>query len=78
MYDALKQYFQKKNKVHGYTKGRGFVHACQGKLYHQVKKEGNVRYITLCNIIFQFNVSYCMCHSLISFTADLCLHVCVY
>jgi len=29
-------------------KGRGFVYACQNRLYRQVKKEGNVRYMKCC------------------------------
>jgi len=29
-------------------KGRGFVYACQDRLYRQVKKDGNVRYMTCC------------------------------
>jgi len=42
MYATPKQYFQKEIEK-AYTvirNGRGFVYACQDKLYRQVKKEG--------------------------------------
>jgi len=43
--EAPEQYFQKKMEYTVIRKGRGFVYACQDKLYRQVKKEGNVQNI---------------------------------
>ena len=40
--------FSEKMEYTVIPKGRGFVYACRDKLYRQVKKEGNLRYLKCC------------------------------